>query len=105
MRGILFPSSDMPERDTWQHRARALLSNPAARLFRVWQRHWLERSTIRTLHRLDDRTLKDIGLDRCEIESAVAELDRERRPGSLARRRASVADARVLRPTLPDCRT
>ena len=31
----------------------------------------LLRSAIRELHQLDDRTLADIGISRCEIESAV----------------------------------
>jgi len=32
----------------------------------------LLRSAIRELHQLDDRTLADIGITRCEIEYAVA---------------------------------
>jgi uncharacterized protein YjiS (DUF1127 family) len=41
---------------------------------RVWARYWTrraERATVAVLHALDDRTLKDIGLDRSEIESMV----------------------------------
>ena len=32
---------------------------------------WLMRCVIRELHQLDDRTLADIGITRCEIEYAV----------------------------------
>jgi uncharacterized protein YjiS (DUF1127 family) len=37
----------------------------------AWTRYWTRRAaraTIGILHRLDDRALKDIGLDRSEIE-------------------------------------
>ena len=40
----------------------------------AWTRYWTrraERAAIAVLHSLDDRGLKDIGLDRSEIESLV----------------------------------
>jgi uncharacterized protein YjiS (DUF1127 family) len=40
----------------------------------VWTRYWTRRAaraTAAMLHTLDDRALKDIGLDRSEIESVV----------------------------------
>jgi uncharacterized protein YjiS (DUF1127 family) len=41
---------------------------------RAWQRYWAnnaQRSAVFALRALDDRTLKDIGIDRSEIESVV----------------------------------
>lgn len=41
---------------------------------RAWTRYWTQRAARATagiLHRLDDRALKDIGLDRSEIESVA----------------------------------
>jgi uncharacterized protein YjiS (DUF1127 family) len=41
---------------------------------RAWAQYWTaraQRATAGILHRLDDRTLKDIGIDRSEIESVV----------------------------------
>jgi uncharacterized protein YjiS (DUF1127 family) len=43
---------------------------------RVWARYWMRRAARATagiLHTLDDRALKDIGLDRSEIESVACE--------------------------------
>ena len=34
-------------------------------------RHFARRAAIATLHELDDRALRDIGLARCQIEAAV----------------------------------
>jgi uncharacterized protein YjiS (DUF1127 family) len=33
--------------------------------------HWVRREAIKTLRQLDDRTLRDIGISRCQIEPAV----------------------------------
>jgi uncharacterized protein YjiS (DUF1127 family) len=41
---------------------------------RAWSCYWTRRAanaTVAILHTLDDRALKDIGLDRSEIESVV----------------------------------
>ncbi|MCB1518946.1 MAG: DUF1127 domain-containing protein [Hyphomicrobiaceae bacterium] len=40
------------------------------RLSQAWR---LRRETMRTLERLSDRTLKDIGIDRSQIESVARE--------------------------------
>lgn len=40
----------------------------------AWERFWIwkaARATVFILHALDDRTLKDLGMDRTEIESVV----------------------------------
>lgn len=40
----------------------------------AWERFWIwraARATVYILHALDDRTLKDLGMDRTEIESVV----------------------------------
>ncbi|HAQ84150.1 MAG: hypothetical protein CFE30_10165 [Bradyrhizobium sp. PARBB1] len=34
--------------------------------------YWVRREAIKTLRQLDDRTLRDIGISRCQIETAVA---------------------------------
>ncbi|MBR0896382.1 DUF1127 domain-containing protein [Bradyrhizobium tropiciagri] len=40
--------------------------------------HWMRREAIKALRQLDDRTLRDIGISRCQIEPAVAgDLDLE----------------------------
>jgi len=39
---------------------------------------WGRRATIKTLHELDDRTLRDIGLARDQIETAISQLRRLR---------------------------
>jgi uncharacterized protein YjiS (DUF1127 family) len=40
--------------------------------------HWGRRAAIKTLHELDDRTLRDIGLARDQIETAIYEIGRLR---------------------------
>jgi len=48
----------------------------------VWRGYWrrrAQRATLFMLQSLDDRTLKDLGIDRSEIE-AVASRGRERHP-------------------------
>ncbi|MGF6313201.1 uncharacterized protein YjiS (DUF1127 family) [Bradyrhizobium sp. i1.8.4] len=52
------------------------------RLLRVWgdalATYWVRREAIKTLRQLDDRTLRDIGISRCQIEPAVTgDLDLE----------------------------
>lgn len=46
------------------------------RLLRSWAdalaTYWMRRDAIKTLRQLDDRALHDIGISRCQIESAVA---------------------------------
>ena len=47
----------------------------------AWVGYWThraERATVFALHALDDRTLKDIGMDRSEIESVVYARARDR---------------------------
>src|SRR5262245_30175221 len=57
------------------HPAHVSIGRKAANLARhVWARYWTRRAahaTVAVLHSLDDRALKDIGLDRSEIESVV----------------------------------
>jgi uncharacterized protein YjiS (DUF1127 family) len=43
----------------------------SARLARYWAAERLRRKAVRALDQLDDRTLADIGVRRCEIEFAV----------------------------------
>jgi uncharacterized protein YjiS (DUF1127 family) len=44
---------------------------PLAALWRALRRWWEVRSSIRTLKQLDNRMLRDIGLDRYDIEAEV----------------------------------
>jgi uncharacterized protein YjiS (DUF1127 family) len=51
-----------------------LTAGAADRIARAWRRYWqhrAKRATVELLHSLDDRTLHDIGLSRCEIASLV----------------------------------
>lgn len=48
------------------------------RRWRAFLTQRAQRATISALHTLDDRTLKDIGLYRCEIESMVCARRDER---------------------------
>ena len=48
---------------------------------RAWAAYWTrraEQATVAILHSLDDRSLKDIGIDRSEIESVVYAARHER---------------------------
>ena len=61
-----------------RHRARDLAR-------RAWTRYWTRRAahaTVGILHALDDRALKDIGLDRSEIASVVYGGCRRRSDGT-----------------------
>ena len=40
--------------------------------------YWVRRATIKTLRELDDHALRDIGLARDQIESAIREIGRRR---------------------------
>jgi uncharacterized protein YjiS (DUF1127 family) len=44
-------------------------------LIEAWRRNSLRRASARTLHSLDDRTLRDLGLHRSEISGLAAEID------------------------------
>ncbi|UFX47869.1 DUF1127 domain-containing protein [Bradyrhizobium sp. 41S5] len=62
--------------------ARSSMMGGLLRLLRAWgdalATYWVRREAIKTLRQLDDRTLRDIGISRCQIEPAVAgDLDME----------------------------
>jgi uncharacterized protein YjiS (DUF1127 family) len=42
-----------------------------ARFGRALMQHWYRRAAIKSLSELDDRALRDIGLQRCHIEATV----------------------------------
>jgi len=49
---------------------------------RLWRGYWdwrVKRTTVLLLHSLNRRTLRDIGIDRSEIESVVCDAGRDRR--------------------------
>jgi len=56
--------------------ARSSILGGLFRLLRDWgdalATYWVRREAIKTLRQLDDRTLRDIGLSRCQIDTAVA---------------------------------
>lgn len=56
----------------------ARLFTPLARAIRAVQRHRRIAMTIRVLERLDDHTLKDIGLPRREIRDLAMRLESSR---------------------------
>jgi uncharacterized protein YjiS (DUF1127 family) len=63
--------------------AAGLLQRLAAGARRRWDAYWdrrARRATVLMLESLDDRTLRDIGLSRSEIRSAVFGGDVKRRP-------------------------
>lgn len=68
---------------TWHRRPTSTVSQRfAAALQSAWTAYWIhraERATVQMLHSLDDRTLKDIGLDRSEIELVAHNPGHERR--------------------------
>jgi len=47
---------------------------PIAALIDAWRRQRTHRATLRTLHSLDDRTLRDLGFHRSEIGAIAAEI-------------------------------
>ena len=52
----------------------SLSSRIAGHVRQAWQHYWTQktrRAAVLALRTLDDRTLKDIGIDRSEIESVV----------------------------------
>jgi uncharacterized protein YjiS (DUF1127 family) len=68
---------------TW-HQPASLTHRLSSALHGVWNAYWAhkaERTTVLILSSLDDRTLKDIGMDRTEIESVVRNQGGERRVG------------------------
>ena len=47
------------------------ISRQIARFARVLMLHWYRRAAVKSLSELDDRALRDVGLQRCHIEAAV----------------------------------
>jgi len=52
-------------------RAFAATTRWIASLARAPMLHWYRRAAVKSLSELDDRALRDIGLQRCHIEAAV----------------------------------
>jgi uncharacterized protein YjiS (DUF1127 family) len=52
----------------------SLIGRPIAALIDAWRRQGRHRATLRTLHAIDDRTLRDLGLHRSEIGALAAEI-------------------------------
>jgi uncharacterized protein YjiS (DUF1127 family) len=74
----------MAQTSTYQawHQPTALTHRIASALRSMWTAYWAykaEQATAFVLHSLDDRTLKDIGMDRSEIESVVHNPSSDRR--------------------------
>jgi uncharacterized protein YjiS (DUF1127 family) len=72
---------------TWHRPAKSLTHRLAGRLHDAWAAflaYRIERETVRLLQSLDNRTLKDIGLHRSEIESLAHNPASERRIGMCA---------------------
>jgi uncharacterized protein YjiS (DUF1127 family) len=70
----IFPAWHLPTRRMTQHLAGSMQS--------AWSAYWThraERATVQMLQSLDDRTLKDIGIDRSEIESVAHNPGGDRR--------------------------
>jgi uncharacterized protein YjiS (DUF1127 family) len=59
---------------TKAQRALQALATSLSRVYRHWLRAREVHATARALNQLDDRVLKDLGLDRSELLSAAAEL-------------------------------
>jgi uncharacterized protein YjiS (DUF1127 family) len=72
-----------PSLATKAQRVLQALTLTLGRVYDRWLRARQVHATARVLHLLDDGLLRDIGLDRCELLSAAAELhgltERERR--------------------------
>ncbi len=73
---VLSQSIEQPETATSGFRFSAIMKDWWQRLRQEYRR----RATARVLHGLEDRTLKDIGLTRSEIDSIVRDPSRERWP-------------------------
>jgi len=52
-------------------RSLATMTRWLARFARALMLHWYRRAAVKSLSELDDRALRDIGLQRCHIEAAV----------------------------------
>lgn len=63
----------MPEPAQIGHAVWQRLTRSITDTVRNAARRWIAWRTIRTLHSLSDRTLKDIGIDRSTIESCMYE--------------------------------
>lgn len=59
-----------------------LAGGPGSLIARIWRAYWdwrVTRTTVLLLRSLDPRTLRDIGIDRSEIESVASDAGRDRR--------------------------
>ena len=80
MRCTTLAPTEIPQRASWSFWLRA---SPTT-ILNALRRHRRQASTIKTLRELDDRTLKDIGLHRSEIETVLAGIDQCRKPSRIA---------------------